>query len=80
MPLTGWLMGASAWCKTFVCSVVAFTIASFLCGVAWNLPSLVVFRVLQGAVSGPMIPGSQALLIMIFAAGKHRPPRSPSGR
>jgi DHA2 family multidrug resistance protein len=33
---------------------------------AWSLPSLVVFRVLQGAVSGPMIPGSQALLLAIF--------------
>ena len=40
--------------------------ASFLCGISWNLASLIVFRVLQGAVSGPMIPGSQALLIMIF--------------
>ncbi|HZZ66954.1 MAG TPA: DHA2 family efflux MFS transporter permease subunit, partial [Phenylobacterium sp.] len=54
--------------KTFVSSVVLFTIASFLCGVSWNLPSLIIFRVLQGAVSGPMIPGSQALLIMIFPA------------
>jgi DHA2 family multidrug resistance protein len=52
--------------KTFVGSVALFTIASFLCGISWNLPSLIVFRVLQGAVSGPMIPGSQALLIMIF--------------
>src|SRR5262249_2492254 len=45
-------------------------IMSFLCGVAWNLDSLVLFRVLQGAVSGPMIPGSQALLIMIFGQKK----------
>jgi MFS transporter, DHA2 family, multidrug resistance protein len=66
VPLTGWLMMRYGVVKTFVGSVVMFTIASFLCGVSWNLASLIVFRVLQGAVSGPMIPGSQALLIMIF--------------
>ena len=66
MPLTGWLMGRYGVVRTFVVSVVLFTIASFLCGVAWSLPSLVFFRVLQGGVSGPMIPGSQALLISIF--------------
>jgi DHA2 family multidrug resistance protein len=66
VPLTGWLMGRYGVVKTFVGAVVMFTIASFLCGVSWNLPSLIFFRVLQGAVSGPMIPGSQALLIMIF--------------
>jgi DHA2 family multidrug resistance protein len=66
VPLTGWLMGRYGVVKTFVGSVALFTIASFLCGISWNLPSLILFRILQGAVSGPMIPGSQALLIMIF--------------
>ncbi|MGZ3404236.1 MAG: DHA2 family efflux MFS transporter permease subunit [Phenylobacterium sp.] len=66
VPLTGWLMGRYGVVKTFVGSVALFTIASFLCGISWNLPSLIAFRILQGAVSGPMIPGSQALLIMIF--------------
>jgi DHA2 family multidrug resistance protein len=37
---------------------------------AWSLPSRVVFRVIQGAVSGPMIPGSQALLLMLFPPEK----------
>jgi MFS transporter, DHA2 family, multidrug resistance protein len=66
VPLTGWLMGRYGVVKTFVSAVILFTLASFLCGVSWSLPSLIFFRVLQGAVSGPMIPGSQALLIMIF--------------
>jgi len=66
VPLTGWLMMRYGIVRTFVGSVLLFTLASFLCGVSWNLPSLIIFRVLQGAVSGPMIPGSQALLIMIF--------------
>ncbi|THD62234.1 DHA2 family efflux MFS transporter permease subunit [Phenylobacterium sp.] len=70
VPLTGWLMMRYGVVKTFVGSVALFTLASFLCGVSWNLPSLIIFRVLQGAVSGPMIPGSQALLIMIFPAAQ----------
>jgi DHA2 family multidrug resistance protein len=46
--------------------MLGFTITSFLCGIAWSLESLVFFRTLQGALSGPIIPGSQALLLSIF--------------
>jgi len=70
VPLTGWLMGRFGVVRTFVVSVILFTIASLLCGIAWSLPSLIAFRILQGGVSGPMIPGSQALLISIFPAEK----------
>ncbi|GFE78942.1 multidrug resistance protein [Steroidobacter agaridevorans] len=70
VPLTGWLMQRFGIVRTFVAAVLAFTVASFLCGVAWNLESLVFFRVLQGAVSGPMVPGSQALMLMLFAPNK----------
>jgi DHA2 family multidrug resistance protein len=70
VPLTGWLMQRFGVVRTFVLSVLLFTIASFLCGAAWSLPSLIAFRVFQGAVSGPMIPGSQALLINIFGPAK----------
>lgn len=70
VPLTGWLMQRFGVVRTFVVSVVLFTIASLLCGLAWSLPSLIAFRVLQGAVSGPMIPGSQALLINVFGPAK----------
>src|SRR3954453_13141718 len=66
VPLTGWLMQRFGVVRTFVVSILAFTIASLLCGFAWNLGSIVSFRILQGAVSGPIIPGSQALLMMLF--------------
>ena len=66
VPLTGWLMTRYGVVRTFVVSVLLFTAASFLCGIAWSLPALIFFRVLQGGVSGPLIPGSQALLISIF--------------
>ncbi len=70
VPLTGWLMQRFGVVRTFTFAVLAFTFASFLCGIAWSLPSLVFFRVLQGGVSGPMIPGSQALLLAIFPSEK----------
>ena len=70
VPLTGWLMRRFGVVRTFCASLVLFTIASFLCGVAWSLPSLIFFRVLQGGVSGPMMPGSQALLISVFPPHK----------
>ena len=70
VPLTGWLMQRYGVVKTFVGSVLLFTVASFLCGISWSLSSLIIFRVLQGAVSGPMIPGSQALLLSIFPANR----------
>lgn len=70
VPLTGWLMGRFGVVRTFCSAVALFTFASFLCGIAWSLQSLIVFRILQGAVSGPMMPGSQALLISVFPSDK----------
>jgi MFS transporter, DHA2 family, multidrug resistance protein len=70
VPLTGWLMARFGVVRTFVASVLAFTVASLLCGIAWSLPSLIFFRILQGGVSGPMIPGSQTLLLAIFPEQK----------
>jgi len=70
VPLTGWLMRRYGVVRTFLASVAMFTIASFLCGIAWSFETLIAFRVLQGAVSGPMIPGSQSLLLAIFPASK----------
>ena len=49
-------MGRYGVVRTFVVSVLLFTVASFLCGIAWSLPSLIFFRVLQGGVSGPDDP------------------------
>lgn len=63
LPLTGWLAKRFGEVRLFAMSTLLFTVASWLCGLATNLPVLVAFRVLQGAVAGPMIPLSQSLLL-----------------
>src|SRR5437660_8056606 len=59
LPLTGWLTRRFGAVKLFTASVALFVVASFLCALAPTLPALILFRVLQGAVAGPMIPLSQ---------------------
>ncbi|WP_075595779.1 DHA2 family efflux MFS transporter permease subunit [Novacetimonas hansenii] len=70
IPLTGWLSRRFGQVRLFVCAVAAFTVASVLCGMARSFPLLLGFRVLQGMVSGPIVPLSQALLVAIFPPEK----------
>ena len=66
LPLTGWLTRRFGQVRLFTTSVVLFVVASFLCALAPTLSLLILFRVLQGAVAGPMIPLSQALLLSSY--------------
>lgn len=70
LPITGWLAQRVGEVRLFVLSTLFFTLASWLCGLAPNLGMLVAFRVLQGAVAGPMIPLSQSLLLANYPAEK----------
>ncbi|PIB91585.1 DHA2 family efflux MFS transporter permease subunit [Caulobacter sp. FWC2] len=70
IPLTGWLGRRFGQVRLFIGAVAAFTLASVLCGLAWSFDSLLLFRVLQGAVSGPIVPLSQALLVAVFPPQK----------
>ena len=63
LALTGWLSRRFGQVRLFALSTLLFTLASWLCGLAPTLPLLIAARVLQGAVAGPMIPLSQALLL-----------------
>ncbi len=66
VPLTGWLTQRFGQVRLFTASVVLFVIASWLCGLAGSIESLIGFRILQGAVAGPMIPLSQTLLLSSY--------------
>ena len=66
VPLTGWLSQRFGQVRLFVASVLLFVLASWLCGLAPNMATLIVFRALQGFVAGPMIPLSQSLLLSSY--------------
>ncbi len=66
VPLTGWLTQRFGAVRLFTMSVLLFVLTSWLCGFAGSLETLVLFRVLQGLVAGPMIPLSQTLLLSSY--------------
>ncbi len=71
IPMTGWLQRRFGFRRYFAASVLIFTISSALCGLAWNLPALVLFRVLQGMGGGAIIPTSQAILFTRYPRAQH---------
>ena len=66
LPLAGWLARQFGRKRLLMMSVTGFTVASFLCGLAPNLPLLILFRVLQGTTGGALQPLSQAVLLEAF--------------
>jgi MFS transporter, DHA2 family, multidrug resistance protein len=70
LPLTGWLSNYFGRRNILLMSVGGFTVFSFLCGIAPNLPLLIIFRVFQGATGGGLQPLSQAILMESFPPEK----------
>ena len=70
LPLTGWLANYFGRRNILLLSVGGFTVFSFLCGIAPNLPLLIIFRVFQGATGGGLQPLSQAILMEAFPPEK----------
>ncbi len=56
IPLSGWLSRVMSTRWLFSFSALGFTIASVLCGWAWDIRSMIVFRALQGFLGGSMVP------------------------
>ena len=63
IPITGWLAKRFGEVRLFLVSTFLFVVSSWLCGIADSLEALIIFRVIQGAVAGPVIPLSQSLLL-----------------
>ncbi|MEV7009493.1 DHA2 family efflux MFS transporter permease subunit [Streptosporangium sp. NPDC051022] len=66
MPAAGWLCDRYGAARVFLGALAAFTVASALCGVAWDLGSLVAFRVLQGVGGGLLTPAGMTLLFVTY--------------
>ena len=56
IPLSGWLTRLFSTRRLFAGSALGFTCASILCGLAWNIDSMIIFRTLQGMLGASMIP------------------------
>jgi MFS transporter, DHA2 family, multidrug resistance protein len=71
IPLTGWLANRFDRKLVFLISVAGFTAASALCGMAQNLPQIVLFRLIQGISGAALVPLSQAILFDINPPERH---------
>lgn len=69
--LTGWLSGRFGRRRVFLGSIVGFTVTSALCGIAGSLEELVFYRILQGFVSAPLLPVSQAIMLDTYPRRLH---------
>ena len=70
-PVTGWLSGRYGRKLVFLASIAGFTITSALCGMAANLPEIVLARLLQGLFGAALVPLSQAVMLDINPPERH---------
>ena len=73
IPVTGWAARRFGSRRLYLIALVAFTVGSALCGLAWSAGSLVAFRVLQGVGGGMLMPIGQ--MVLVKAAGPRNLPR-----
>ncbi|MFZ5738008.1 MAG: DHA2 family efflux MFS transporter permease subunit [Pseudomonadota bacterium] len=67
---SGWIAQMFGRKNFFLVCIALFTVASLLCGFAWNLQSLLVFRIMQGLAGGGMTPVAQSILAAAFPPAK----------
>ena len=70
LPMTGWLGNHFGRKRVLLTCIFMFTFASALCGLAWDLPTLVVARILQGFGGGAMVPIAQSIMLESFPRQK----------
>jgi MFS transporter, DHA2 family, multidrug resistance protein len=71
IPMSGWLSSVFGRKNFLLFSVFLFTVSSLLCGLAWNIQSLIIFRIFQGLAGGSLQPISQAVLLETFPPVQH---------
>ena len=71
LPAAGWIARRIGRKRLLMISILLFTGASLLCGMAINMPMLIVARILQGIGGGGMQPLAQAILLESFPPRQH---------
>lgn len=70
VPLSAWLAERFGPARVYAAALLGFGVTSALCGLAWNLDSLIAFRVLQAIPGGILPPLSMAMLYRIVPPSK----------
>lgn len=70
LSISGWLSTVLGRKRFYMICVATFSVASLLCGLAWNLEALVLFRIIQGLGGGGMATSEQAILADSFPPQK----------
>jgi len=70
-PMTGWLEGRFGRRSVMLISMAGFSLSTVACGMATNLPLLVLFRIAQGTFGAPLIPLGQAIVLDTFPKRQH---------
>jgi DHA2 family multidrug resistance protein len=68
MPMVGWIAAVVGPRTFYLMGLLTYIVGSVLCGLAWSIPSLVVFRIIQALGAGPLFPLSMAMLYEVFPA------------
>ncbi len=66
IPISGWLADVIGRKRYYMISVAVFTLSSFACGIAPNLPLLILARIIQGAAGGGLAAAEQSMLADTF--------------
>jgi len=70
MPATGYLTDSYGTKRIYLLSMLFFTLGSALCAAAWNVPSLVLFRLLQGLGGGMLMPLGMTIIFKVVPPEK----------
>ena len=66
LPTSGWVADHFGYKRTYMSALLLFTLGSFLCGIAWDENALIIFRIVQGAGAGFMMPVGMAIVTREF--------------
>ncbi|MFN3453562.1 MAG: DHA2 family efflux MFS transporter permease subunit [Pseudobdellovibrio sp.] len=70
LPVSAWLSEQFGRRKYYLGCIILFTVSSVLCGLAPNLHTLIIFRIIQGLAGGALLPTSQSLIYEQFPKEK----------
>ena len=70
LPTSGWIADHFGFRKTYSLGLALFTLGSLLCSVSWNMTALIMFRVIQGAGGGLLMPVGMAIVVREFPPEK----------